>query len=197
MAAIVTRLNIVPSILVACVPTRSPLCTSILYMYCNQSSWLAVRATASIFIPALIYVTTWPWDLSEIWLVEVTHTRLSLGNLCKFIIAIVTLGLKITTLTWLICADKVRWCLLRRWGVKYTTKYFPDFYNGMAILSNTWKYPLPQATPGFYLAAVEKNREKAWGHCYATGWKWWTRLVCNVDSVCTCTNQVHHFRSVM
>ena len=88
------------------VPPQSA--TRILSSYCNQSSWLTVRATAGIFIPALIYATTWSWDLSEIWLVEVTHTRLSLGNLCKFIIAIVTLGLKITTLTWLICADMIR-----------------------------------------------------------------------------------------
>ena len=26
----------------------------------------------------------------------------------------------------------------------------------------------PEATPRFYLAAMEKNREKAWDHCYVT-----------------------------
>ena len=41
----------------------------------------------------------------------------------------------------------------------------------------------PQVTPRFYLAAVEKNREKAWYHYYVTDRKWWTRLVRNVDSV--------------
>ena len=35
-----------------------------------------------------------------------------------------------------------------------------------------------------YLTAMEKNQEKAWDHCYIMGWKWWTQLVCNVDSVC-------------
>ena len=39
-------------------------------------------------------------------------------------------------------------------------------------------------SPGFsqILVAVEKNRE-AWYHYYVTDWKWWTWLVCNVDSV--------------
>ena len=53
------------------------------------------------------------------------------------------------------------------------------------------------SSPGhsrFYLAAVEKNRETAWDHCYVTDRKWWTRLVRSVDSVCT--NRVHHFRSM-
>ena len=36
-----------------------------------------------------------------------------------------------------------------------------------------------------YLKAIDKNREKAWDHCYVMGQKWWTRLVCNVDWVCT------------
>ena len=39
-----------------------------------------------------------------------------------------------------------------------------------------------------------ENLEKAWDQNYVMGQKWWTRLVCNVGSVCT--NQVHHFRSV-
>ena len=34
--------------------------------------------------------------------------------------------------------------------------------------------PLPDR---FYLAAVEKNREKAWDQNYVTDQKWWTRLV--------------------
>ena len=38
---------------------------------------------------------------------------------------------------------------------------------------------------------MEKNREKAWDQNYVTDQKWWTRLVCNVDSVCT--KWVHHF----
>ena len=42
-----------------------------------------------------------------------------------------------------------------------------------------------QAPPRFYLAAVEKNREKAWEQNYVTDQKWWTRSVRNVDSVCT------------
>ena len=29
----------------------------------------------------------------------------------------------------------------------------------------------------------EENREKAWYHQYVTNQKWWTHLVCNVDSV--------------
>ena len=29
---------------------------------------------------------------------------------------------------------------------------------------------------------MEKNREKAWDQNYVIDWKWWTRLVCNVDS---------------
>ena len=36
-----------------------------------------------------------------------------------------------------------------------------------------------------------ENREKVWDHCYVTDRKWWTRLVCNVDSVCS--NRFHHF----
>ena len=28
-----------------------------------------------------------------------------------------------------------------------------------------------QGTPRFYLTAMEKNREKAWDHCYVTDWK--------------------------
>ena len=35
---------------------------------------------------------------------------------------------------------------------------------------------------GHYLAAVEKNREKAWYQYYVTDRKWWTLLVRNVDS---------------
>ena len=34
--------------------------------------------------------------------------------------------------------------------------------------------PLPDR---FYLAAVEKNQEKAWDQNYVTDQKWWTRLV--------------------
>ena len=66
------------------------------------------------------------------------------------------------------------------------------------VVSDTWtstvhKYqPCPQATPRFYLAAVEENREKAQDQNYVTDRKWWTRLVGNVDSVCT--DRVHHFR---
>ena len=56
------------------------------------------------------------------------------------------------------------------------------------------KYPRPQVPPRFYLAAVEKNWEKAWDQNYVMDRKWWTQSVCNVDSVCT--NQVHHFRSM-
>ena len=37
--------------------------------------------------------------------------------------------------------------------------------------------PRPQATPRFYLAAMEKNREKAWDQNCITDRKWWTRLV--------------------
>ena len=44
---------------------------------------------------------------------------------------------------------------------------------------------VPRPLPDFYLAAVEKNREKAWDQNYVTDRKWWTRLVRNVDSVCT------------
>ena len=44
-------------------------------------------------------------------------------------------------------------------------------------------YSHPQATPRFYLGAVEKNWEKAWDQNYVTDRKWWTRLVRNVDSV--------------
>ena len=47
--------------------------------------------------------------------------------------------------------------------------------------------------PRFYLASMEKNREKAWDQNYVMDRKWWTRLVRNVDSVCT--NRVHHFWS--
>ena len=43
--------------------------------------------------------------------------------------------------------------------------------------------PRPQATPRFYLAAVEKNREKAWYQYYVMDRKWWTWLVRNVDPV--------------
>ena len=39
-----------------------------------------------------------------------------------------------------------------------------------------------------------ENREKAWDQNYVTDQKWWTLLVCNMDSVCT--NRVHHFQSV-
>jgi len=51
-----------------------------------------------------------------------------------------------------------------------------------------------QATPRFYLAAVDKNQEKASDYYYVTDLKWWTRLVRNVDLVRT--NRVHHFRSM-
>ena len=37
--------------------------------------------------------------------------------------------------------------------------------------------PRPQATPRFYLAAVEKNPEKAWDQNYITDRKWWTQYV--------------------
>ena len=36
--------------------------------------------------------------------------------------------------------------------------------------------PCFHATPRFYLAAVEKNREKAWYQYYITDQKWWTRF---------------------
>ena len=52
--------------------------------------------------------------------------------------------------------------------------------------------PRPQATPRFYLIAMEKNWEKAWNHCYVKERKWWIQLVRNVNSVCT--NRVHHFQ---
>ena len=32
------------------------------------------------------------------------------------------------------------------------------------------------SSPGHSIA-MEKNREKAWDHCYVTGQKWWTRFV--------------------
>ena len=35
----------------------------------------------------------------------------------------------------------------------------------------------------FYLTVVEKNLEEAWYDYYVMGRKWWTQLVCNVDSV--------------
>ena len=35
---------------------------------------------------------------------------------------------------------------------------------------------VPRPLPRFYLAAVKKNREKAWDQNYVTDWKWWTRL---------------------
>ena len=35
----------------------------------------------------------------------------------------------------------------------------------------------PQATPRFYLTAMEKDQEKAWEHCCITGRKWQTQLV--------------------
>ena len=38
-------------------------------------------------------------------------------------------------------------------------------------------YSRSQAPPRFYLAALEKNWEKAWDQNYATDRKWWTRLV--------------------
>ena len=39
--------------------------------------------------------------------------------------------------------------------------------------NTTYQYwPHPQAPPIFYLAAVEKNREKAWDQNYVTNWKW-------------------------
>ena len=35
---------------------------------------------------------------------------------------------------------------------------------------------VPRPLPYFImLAAMEKNQEKAWDHCYVTGQKWWTR----------------------
>ena len=37
--------------------------------------------------------------------------------------------------------------------------------------------PRPQATPKFYLTAVEKNWEEAWNQNYVTDRKWWTQLV--------------------
>ena len=54
---------------------------------------------------------------------------------------------------------------------------------------------LPSPPPGhsqnLFHSHGEKSGEKAWNHCYVTGWKWWTWLVRNVDSVCT--NWIHHF----
>jgi len=43
---------------------------------------------------------------------------------------------------------------------------------------------VPRPLPNF-ITAMEKNREKAWDHCYVMDWKWWTRLVRNMHSVCT------------
>ena len=73
-----------------------------------------------------------------------------------------------------------------------------------------------QATPRFYLAAVVKNREKAWEQNYVMDRKWWTQLVQTESTLRTNyvmdrkwwtqlvqtestlrTNRVHHFRSVM
>ena len=38
-------------------------------------------------------------------------------------------------------------------------------------------------SPRFYLAAVEKNWEKAWDQNYVTDRKWWTWLVRNVATI--------------
>ena len=54
--------------------------------------------------------------------------------------------------------------------------------------------PRPCTTPWFYLAAMEKNREKTWDQNYVTDRKWWTRLVQTKSMLRT--NRVHHFRSV-
>ena len=54
----------------------------------------------------------------------------------------------------------------------------------------TYQLARPQTTPRFYLAAVEKNRDKAWDHCYIMDRKWWTRLVRNVDSVCRLRDKI-------
>jgi len=35
---------------------------------------------------------------------------------------------------------------------------------------------IPRPLPDFIFAAMEKNREKVWDHCYDTSWKWWTWL---------------------
>jgi len=44
-------------------------------------------------------------------------------------------------------------------------------------------YPRPQATPRFYLAAMEKNWEKAWDQNYVTDRKWWTRFVLTESTI--------------
>ena len=45
---------------------------------------------------------------------------------------------------------------------------------------------VPRPHPDFISQpAMEKNREKAWEQNYVMDRKWWTRLVRNVDSVCT------------
>jgi len=54
---------------------------------------------------------------------------------------------------------------------KFTHDTDPQGYDQHAYTNtaqNTLKwYPRPQATPRFYLAAVEKNWEKAWDQNYA------------------------------
>jgi len=55
-----------------------------------------------------------------------------------------------------------------------------DMESGMGSCHNSTTslyLPRPQGTPRSYLTAVEKNREKAWDHCYVTDRKWWTWLV--------------------
>ena len=79
MAATVTRLNIVPSILGTLYPqnllfvlqfTQYSLCTAT-----RAWDWQSNKLQLFSFLH-LSLLRSWPWDSSEIWLVEVTHSYL-------------------------------------------------------------------------------------------------------------------------
>ena len=48
-----------------------------LYLYSTENRALDCQSdrTAIVVVPSLIHAISWSWDLSEIWLVEVTHTH--------------------------------------------------------------------------------------------------------------------------
>ena len=82
-AATVTKLNIVPSILGTLYPhnlllalqfTQYSLCTAT-----RARDWQSNKLQLFSFL-CLSLLRSWPWDSSEIWLVEVTHSYLLLWH---------------------------------------------------------------------------------------------------------------------
>ena len=74
---------------------------------------------------------------------------------------------------WRVLESNCPVCRVDSLGMKLSSSKHPATI--LALLTGV--QPHPQVIPRFYLAAVGKNREKAWDHYYVTDWRWWTRLV--------------------